>query len=417
MSVCLDSRISRTTPVDGEMDRLRILTRSDFGHVTHGLSQLPDFKQETSALPHFIIKQEVPNNNGQQVVVKQEMPDPHQSDHKQNFKNCVALPIPFPPTPTEDTSENTKSGLMVHGPETSVDYPVDVAETQRKISELASWLQAPPNNNGSSNGCKVEPQHGKIIYQTDHFLHSSGLSNSGNPTAIWSKSAPTSPLSPGSPSDNRIIRSASSSPIRHQTVLPNPCLRKPFNRSSSLSQEPILSNHNSTIDGEPIAKRRPAPLASMGTMGIQNGTTTRFTPIPVPDSPNFSSITFDRNESIPINPQEVQIGMLPDQLTGMRLPSEASGQSILITSSNGTTPAKVQHIVVRNDNIKQEYYVSDSSTDITITTNNTSLLNNNNDHIRNQRTGRKCRKVYGVSNRQEWCTACRWKKACRRFPS
>ena len=70
--------------VDGEMDRLRILTRSDFGHVTHGLSQLPDFKQEAS-LPHFIIKQEVPNNNGQQVVVKQEIPDP-QSDHKQNFK-------------------------------------------------------------------------------------------------------------------------------------------------------------------------------------------------------------------------------------------------------------------------------------------------------------------------------------------
>jgi len=73
------------------MDRLRILTRSDFGHVTHGLSQLPDFKQETSALPHFIIKQEVPNNNGQQVVVKQEMPDPHQSDHKQNFKVVYIL--------------------------------------------------------------------------------------------------------------------------------------------------------------------------------------------------------------------------------------------------------------------------------------------------------------------------------------
>ena len=157
---------------------------------------------------------------------------------------------------------------MVHGPETSVDYPVDVTETQRKISELASWLQAPPNNNGASSCGKVETQSaGKIIYQTDHFLH-----NGGNPTAIWSKSAPTSPLSPGSPSDNRIIRSASSryfrhnsftcynhdfSPIRHQTVLPNPCLRKPFNRSSSLSQEPILSNQNSTIDGEPIAKRRP----------------------------------------------------------------------------------------------------------------------------------------------------------------
>ncbi|XP_038622662.1 zinc finger protein 704 [Tachyglossus aculeatus] len=29
--------------------------------------------------------------------------------------------------------------------------------------------------------------------------------------------------------------------------------------------------------------------------------------------------------------------------------------------------------------------------------------------------GRKCRKVYGTDNRDLWCTACRWKKACQRF--
>ncbi|XP_048084980.1 zinc finger protein 704-like isoform X1 [Alosa alosa] len=29
--------------------------------------------------------------------------------------------------------------------------------------------------------------------------------------------------------------------------------------------------------------------------------------------------------------------------------------------------------------------------------------------------GRKCRKVYGMENRDMWCTACRWKKACQRF--
>ncbi|XP_072120815.1 zinc finger protein 395-like isoform X2 [Mobula birostris] len=28
---------------------------------------------------------------------------------------------------------------------------------------------------------------------------------------------------------------------------------------------------------------------------------------------------------------------------------------------------------------------------------------------------KKCRKVYGVENRSQWCTACRWKKACQRF--
>lgn len=29
--------------------------------------------------------------------------------------------------------------------------------------------------------------------------------------------------------------------------------------------------------------------------------------------------------------------------------------------------------------------------------------------------GRKCRKVYGMENRDKWCTQCRWKKACVRF--
>ncbi|KAM5157951.1 zinc finger protein 704 [Mantella aurantiaca] len=30
--------------------------------------------------------------------------------------------------------------------------------------------------------------------------------------------------------------------------------------------------------------------------------------------------------------------------------------------------------------------------------------------------GKKCRKIYGMENRDKWCTACRWKKACQRFP-
>ncbi|KAI1897819.1 hypothetical protein AGOR_G00087190 [Albula goreensis] len=28
---------------------------------------------------------------------------------------------------------------------------------------------------------------------------------------------------------------------------------------------------------------------------------------------------------------------------------------------------------------------------------------------------KKCRKVYGIDHRDQWCTACRWKKACQRF--
>jgi hypothetical protein len=36
----------------------------------------------------------------------------------------------------------------------------------------------------------------------------------------------------------------------------------------------------------------------------------------------------------------------------------------------------------------------------------------------NRRTrgeNKKCRKVYGMDNKEQWCTQCKWKKACSRF--
>ncbi|XP_076307316.1 zinc finger protein 704-like [Tachypleus tridentatus] len=36
-------------------------------------------------------------------------------------------------------------------------------------------------------------------------------------------------------------------------------------------------------------------------------------------------------------------------------------------------------------------------------------------HKRGRSEIRKCRKVYGMENRELWCTQCRWKKACTRF--
>ncbi|CAG5125386.1 unnamed protein product [Candidula unifasciata] len=36
-------------------------------------------------------------------------------------------------------------------------------------------------------------------------------------------------------------------------------------------------------------------------------------------------------------------------------------------------------------------------------------------HRRARSEVRKCRKVYGMENRDQWCTQCKWKKACTRF--
>ena len=36
-------------------------------------------------------------------------------------------------------------------------------------------------------------------------------------------------------------------------------------------------------------------------------------------------------------------------------------------------------------------------------------------HKKTRSEVRKCRKVYGMENRDMWCTQCKWKKACSRF--
>ena len=37
--------------------------------------------------------------------------------------------------------------------------------------------------------------------------------------------------------------------------------------------------------------------------------------------------------------------------------------------------------------------------------------------VRRRSENKKCRKVYGIENRDIWCTQCKWKKACTRFTS
>jgi hypothetical protein len=41
--------------------------------------------------------------------------------------------------------------------------------------------------------------------------------------------------------------------------------------------------------------------------------------------------------------------------------------------------------------------------------------NKNSPSKRGRGESRKCRKVYGMDNRDSWCTQCKWKKACSRF--
>ena len=120
---------------------------------------------------------------------------------------------------------SNKSGVVCQGLEKKVDYPPEVANDQREISKLASWLQAPPQRVQARSSTTAGVQLGdlpttgnKILFHhpSDTFATLSstqtagGLLRSGHQGNMWPKSAPTSPQSPGSPTENRIIRSASS---------------------------------------------------------------------------------------------------------------------------------------------------------------------------------------------------------------
>ncbi|KAF7492503.1 Putative zinc finger protein [Sarcoptes scabiei] len=61
--------------------------------------------------------------------------------------------------------------------------------------------------------------------------------------------------------------------------------------------------------------------------------------------------------------------------------------------------------------------VSASSSSIASSSSHQLLMNGSNATLARRPRGesRKCRKVYGMDNRQLWCTQCKWKKACSRF--
>lgn len=324
-----------------------------------------------------------------------------------SFPTTLGLPVKV---------DSSKSGYICNGIEVSVEMP---GTKDKKIAEIAKWLEHDRMDDSSpilSQDVKQEPM------QTI-FVHNTTISNSNTlqlgSSALWkTSSAPASPLSQvTTPVDNNRTRSASSSPTaRSQTVLPNPCCRIQ-NSSYKCDSNDNLPSVRCTVDGEPTYKRRPGPISL-----IHNSP--KFTPISVADSPTIlhttNSIPIERGQADQIN----TIGI--EQLPTITLTEQPNPPQIYLTSQS--ISPKVSQVRIINDavpihstSLKTEFFVRpneiDSNSEITVGAPTQAITQSDNDHLRNQRSGRKCRKVYGVSNRTMWCTACRWKKACRRFPS
>jgi len=69
-----------------------------------------------------------------------------------------------------------------------------------------------------------------------------------------------------------------------------------------------------------------------------------------------------------------------------------------------------------SENLTKSY--GNYSTDFNInqlTETNIFLPNQPNKALSRRKGHKKCRKVYGMTNKHLWCTQCRWKKACIRF--
>lgn len=86
-----------------------------------------------------------------------------------------------------------------------MELPTDVTEAMR-VAEIAKWLET-----DQIEATKMEATHSlhnrQVVFQNNMITSDTMLSG----TLQWTKSAPSSPLSPASsPGDNRITRSASS---------------------------------------------------------------------------------------------------------------------------------------------------------------------------------------------------------------
>lgn len=475
-------------PVEGEMDRLRIMT-TDFNSYS---------MDEIKAEPHIFIKQEYPQHP---IYVKSEV---------QDYDEVSIMPVHTPPTPPENNTlpvvgsntkflsgsstpqtsiyecclyvrgqvsmiervefftnpscpntvtytknyppfemterithekevvirlffktdgnfcptirlpvkvDSTKSGY-IHG---GVEVPVEIPASQngakeKEIAKIAKWLEQDKMDDSSpilNQDVKQEPM---IFLQSQNTINTAPANTMHfGSNALWkTSSAPASPLSQvTTPIDNTRTRSASSSPTaRSQTVLPNPCCR--IQHSSFHSYDDNVPSVR--LEGEPTFKRRPGPINLIST-------TPKFTPISVADTRTILHTinTGDRIHTDQIN--TIGIESLPT-ITLSEQPQQP--QQIFLTSQN--VSPKVSQVRIINDamptlqstSLKPEFFVTrtnDDSNTTEITVGPPQSITQDNDHLRNQRSGRKCRKVYGVSNRSMWCTACRWKKACRRFPS
>lgn len=194
---------------------------------------------------------------------------------------------------------------------------------------------------------------------------------------------PTSPLA-----HHNYTWSSPISPVKHARWSPRPSTSSAPYPSPTYIHHFNNNSNNSNHHPHPIHQQVPP-----GSLTIpQNAASIATLSHSAPTSSNLATVAVTQaviNSNLHHQPQQQPQQQQPQPLIAQHLP----------------TPSQQHHI--------------QSTVQATITTTtNTNTTNHRSPQSPNRRTrgdNKKCRKVYGMDHKDQWCTQCKWKKACSRF--
>ncbi|XP_059354454.1 zinc finger protein 395-like [Carassius carassius] len=166
-------------------------------------------------------------------------------------------------------------------------------------------------------------------------------------------------------------------------------------------------------EDEETATPSPAPSFSSGAWTSCSSTQSQTTPghqdAPVQSSP--------LSQSAPSSVWQIHTEHLYQACTPVQVMVSPGSPTFCSWSPSGDVQQKPQISASRNRSVSVgEQWLQRNSTPTRSQTMNASPSRGHCSFRKGRGEAKKCRKVYGVERREQWCTACRWKKACQRFP-
>jgi hypothetical protein len=281
--------------------------------------------------------------------------------------------------------------------------------SENQISGQTSSIPISISSAGQSNVSQMSNNNVENIMRRE-IIYNSLISNSPQfSNQLISHSAPVHTQkklnNQTSPLQQQLIQSQIQTHSPNGITLTSPAQQfPPTGPSSSI---PIHINKNIAIKNHIISTSFGDQLSHFQSTQIQSPTSpsTEFVSSSLPH--NHSSINNANNNTM--------IRLLQRKNLQQLQQKQAQQQALLQAQSSAHSPLIALSLPVLNpaSPISSSGGLSTSPTNLP--TFQTSPQSNQTP-TRKRGDGKKCRKVYGIENKDKWCKACLWKKACQRFP-